>query len=90
MQTKAYQNYLGISCIKYGFEPIWKSGTDYFLVTKKLSSRVDKIIANSNASIDFHKENGFGSQSKSVVIPNGVDTDKFQRDETKREEFRKI
>ncbi len=59
-----------------------------FWLQKKLSSKVDKIIANSNASIDFHKENGF-DMSKSVVIPNGVDTDKFQRDETKREEFRK-
>ena len=59
-----------------------------FWLQKKLSSRVDKIIANSNASIDFHKQNGF-DMSKSVVIPNGVDTDKFQRDETKREEFRK-
>ncbi|UYF42476.1 glycosyltransferase [Aliarcobacter cryaerophilus] len=59
-----------------------------FWLQKKLSSRVDKIIANSNASIDFHKQNGFDMGS-SVVIPNGVDTDRFQRDETKREEFRK-
>jgi len=58
-----------------------------FWLQKKLSSRVDKIIANSNASIDFHKENGFDMGS-SIVVPNGIDTDKFQRDKAKREEFR--
>lgn len=59
-----------------------------FWLQKKLSSRVDKNIANSNASIDFHKQNGF-DMSKSVVVSNGIDTDKFQRDESKREAFRK-
>ncbi|KIM05684.1 MAG: hypothetical protein KN64_02010 [Sulfurovum sp. AS07-7] len=59
-----------------------------FWLQKKLSSKVDKIIANSNASIAFHKSCGF-DMSKSVVISNGIDTDKFKRDEVKREEFRK-
>ncbi len=54
-----------------------------FWLQKKLSSKVDKIIANSNASIAFHKSCGF-DMSRSLVISNGIDTDKF-----KREAFRK-
>lgn len=58
-----------------------------FWLQKKLSSKVDKIIANSNASIDFHKQNAF-DMNKSIVIPNGIDTNKFKRDESKRKNFR--
>jgi len=60
--------------------------TIYWL-QKKLSSKVDKIIANSHAAIEFHKQNGF-NMSQSVVIPNGIDTERFQRDRFKRESFR--
>jgi len=58
-----------------------------FWLQKKLSSKVDKIIANSHAAIEFHKQNGF-DMSKSIVIPNGIDTERFQRDKSKREAFR--
>jgi len=58
-----------------------------FWLQKKLSCKVDKIIANSYASIEFHKKSGF-SMEKSIVIHNGIDTDKFNRDEKKRKEFR--
>lgn len=54
---------------------------------KKLSSKVDKIIANSYASIKFHKAEGF-DMSRSVVIANGIDTNKFHRNFQKRQEFR--
>ena len=58
-----------------------------FWLQKKLSSKVDKIIANSNASIEFHKKEGF-FMDRAVVIYNGIDTDRFKRDEKKRKEFR--
>lgn len=58
-----------------------------FWLQKKLSSKVDKIIANSNASIEFHKIEGF-DMGQSVVVPNGVDIQKFKREEKKREAFR--
>ncbi len=59
-----------------------------FSLQKKLSTRVDKIITNSNASIEFHKNSGF-AMNRSVVIANGIDPQRFKRDEKKREEFRK-
>ncbi len=58
-----------------------------FWLQKILSNRVDKIIANSNASIKFHKDCGF-YMAKSVVIHNGIDTNKFKKDEIKRKIFR--
>ena len=58
-----------------------------FWLQKKLSSKVDKIITNSYAAIEFHKQNGF-DMSKAIVIPNGIDVDRFKRDELKRREFR--
>jgi len=58
-----------------------------FWLQKKLSSKVDKIIANSYASIEFHRQSGF-NMNTSVVIPNGIDTNKFQRNQYKREKFR--
>ncbi len=58
-----------------------------FWLQKKLSKKVDKIISNSNASIEFHKISGFYME-KSVVIYNGIDTDRFKRDDKKRETFR--
>lgn len=58
-----------------------------FWLQKVFSSRVNKIIANSHASITFHQKKGF-SMSYSVVIANGIDTEHFTRDEKKRESFR--
>lgn len=58
-----------------------------FWLQKKLSSKVDKIIANSHASIEFHKIQGF-DMSRSVVITNGIDTEKFRRSSHKRQDFR--
>jgi len=59
-----------------------------FWLQKKFVSNIDMIISNSNASIEYHKNNGY-DMSKSIVIPNGIDTDKFQRDNIQRELFRK-
>jgi len=59
-----------------------------FYLQKIYSKKVDKIIANSYASIEFHKKYGF-DMSKAVVIHNGIDTEKFKRNEKKRVEFRK-
>ena len=67
---------------KYGIVP-----QVLFWLQKKLSSRVDKIIANSNASIEFHKSQGF-FMDRAVVIYNGIDTNRFKRDKQKRKEFR--
>lgn len=58
-----------------------------FWLQKKLSSRVDKIITNSHASVFFHERNGFCMQN-SVVIPNGIDTEHFQRSDESRRTFR--
>ncbi|WP_458699894.1 glycosyltransferase [Sulfurospirillum sp. 1307] len=58
-----------------------------FWLQKRLSYKVDKIIANSYASIEFHKNSGF-CMDKAVVIHNGIDTDRFKRDEIKRKIFR--
>ena len=59
-----------------------------FWLQKKLSCKVDKIIANSYASIEFHKKNGF-CMEKSVVIHNGIDIERFKKDKEKRKRFRK-
>ena len=58
-----------------------------FWFQKKLSASVDKIVANSYASVEFHEQNGFYMQ-KAVVIHNGIDTHRFQKNENKREVFR--
>ncbi|WP_418185379.1 glycosyltransferase [Aliarcobacter vitoriensis] len=58
-----------------------------FWVQKKFSSKVDMIIANSNASIIYHKNHGF-NMSKSIVIPNGIDVNKFKRNWEDRKNFR--
>jgi glycosyltransferase involved in cell wall biosynthesis len=59
-----------------------------FWLQKRLSCGVDKIIANSHASITFHAQQGF-CMEKAVVIPNGIDTKRYQRDSYKRALFRK-
>lgn len=58
-----------------------------FWLQKKFSSRVDMIVANSNASIHYHKKHRF-YMSKSIVIPNGIDINKFMRNSKDRENFR--
>lgn len=58
-----------------------------FWLQKIYSKKVDKIITNSYASIEFHKKAGF-DMSKAVVIHNGIDTNKFKRDENYRKYFR--
>jgi glycosyltransferase involved in cell wall biosynthesis len=58
-----------------------------FFLQKIFSHKVDKIIANSKASIDFHKAAGF-DMTKSCVIYNGIDTKKFYKNQIKRQELR--
>ncbi len=58
-----------------------------FWTQKKFSSKVDMIIANSNASILYHKNHGF-NMSKSIVISNGIDINKFKRNSEDRKNFR--
>ena len=58
-----------------------------FWLQKNLSCKVDKIISNSYASVEFHKKKGF-CMEKSVVIHNGIDTGRFKRDDKKRKVFR--
>ncbi|RUM45768.1 MAG: group 1 glycosyl transferase [Hydrogenimonas sp.] len=60
-----------------------------FWLQKHLSSRVDKIIANSSASIAFHQSQGF-DMSHATVIYNGIDTERFQRDMSARAKFRSM
>ncbi|WP_292654759.1 glycosyltransferase [Nitratifractor sp.] len=59
-----------------------------FWLQKKSSCRVDGIIANSRSSVAFHETNGF-CMERAVVIPNGIDIERFRRDMGKREAFRK-
>ncbi len=58
-----------------------------FWLQRIYSRNIDKIIVNSYASVIFHKNSGF-DMSKSVVIHNGIDTNKFTRNLQKRKEFR--
>lgn len=67
---------------KYGVVP-----QIVFWLQKKFSSRVDKIIANSKSSIEFHKRQGF-DMSCSTVVANGIDTHRFQKYEKQRAVFR--
>ncbi len=60
-----------------------------FWLQKKFSSRVDKIIANSHASIKYHTGMGF-DLSKAIVIHNGIETSGFKRDMQKRMHFRRL
>lgn len=80
--------------IIWGFRASDKDWSQYgkvprliFWLQKKLSSRVDKIISNSQASIAYHENHGFHMQN-AVVIANGIDTDRFQHNSEKRVAFR--
>ncbi len=48
----------------------------------------DLIIVNSHAGRDYHVEHGFPDK-KMVVVPNGIDTDRFKPDEKARTRVRK-
>jgi len=52
------------------------------------SKNVNKFIFNSYASLDFHKNKGFNLKSYKV-IHNGIDINKFKRNEKVRNEMRK-
>ena len=58
-----------------------------FWLQNKLSCKVDKIIANSHASVEFHSQAGF-CMERAVVVPNGIDTMRFCKDVKKRALFR--
>ena len=73
-----------VDLIKYG-----KVSQIMFYLQKKLSYKVEKIITNSCANIEFHKKNGF-SMEKSVIIHNGIDTDRFKKNEHERFSFKEI
>jgi len=81
--------------IIWGFRASDKDWSQYgkvpqaiFWLQKILSPKVDKIISNSYASIAYHNAHGF-EMEKAMVIPNGIDSNRFQRDVKKRELFRK-
>ena len=59
-----------------------------FYLQKIYSKKVDKIITNSYASVNFHKNQGF-FMDRAVVIHNGIDTNRFKRDESIRNRMRK-
>jgi len=52
------------------------------------SKNVNKFIFNSYASLDFHKNKGFSLKSYKV-IHNGIDINRFKKDENIRNEMRK-
>jgi len=60
-----------------------------FWFQKYFSKKADYIIANSEASILFHQEEGF-YMKKSSVIYNGIDTNRFIPSQKKRTAFRMI
>jgi len=68
---------------KYGWFP-----RTLFAIQKKFSPKVDKIISNSHASVEFYKDMGY-DVSKAVVIHNGIDVDRFKPSSKEKEEFRK-
>lgn len=53
----------------------------------KLSHFADLIVVNSHAGFDFAARNGF-PQDKMVVIPNGIDTERFVPDRLLRDKLR--
>jgi glycosyltransferase involved in cell wall biosynthesis len=59
-----------------------------FWLQKRFSKKADRIVCNSNACIDYHKIRGFAME-RAVTIPNGIDTERFRPDGTRREEFRR-
>jgi glycosyltransferase involved in cell wall biosynthesis len=58
-----------------------------FRLECRLSRLADVIIANSRAGRDYHVLNGFPAE-KCVVVPNGIDTERFRFDEAGRRRVR--
>ena len=48
-----------------------------FRLSKQLSAIPEKIILNSNSSLDYHVKTGF-EKKKLVVIPNGIDLSRYR------------
>ena len=72
----------------WGFRSSNKDLTKYgkvsqflFYLQKKYSKKIDKIITNSNSSLEYHKKVGF-NMDKAIVIYNGIDTKRFQKQTT--------
>ena len=59
-----------------------------FNLHKVYSKNVDKFVFNSNASLDFHLKKGFKINDYSI-IHNGIDINRFRRNEKIRKEMRK-
>lgn len=57
-------------------------------VESRLSKYADLIICNSRAGLEYSAGNGFPRQ-KMIVIPNGIDTEKFKPDSSARERTRR-
>ena len=64
----------------------WLSRLSY-KIECNLSHLADLIIVNSHAGFDFAAANGF-PERKMVVVPNGIDTDRFQPRPDERERLR--
>jgi len=58
---------------KYG-----KMSQFLFWLQKKYSKNIDKIITNSNASLQYHKKMGF-FMDRAVVVYNGIDIKRFSK-----------
>ena len=78
----------GFRASNMDFKNYGKVSEFLFNLQKYFIKKVDKIITNSYAAIEFHKSCGFDMKN-AVVIHNGIDINRFKRDEIKREKFRK-
>lgn len=59
-----------------------------FSLTRRLASVPDRIVVNSSAGFEHHREHGY-PQDKMVLIHNGIDTDYFAPDPQGRERMRR-
>ena len=58
-----------------------------FSLSCRASRFADKIIVNSTAGLLYHRDHGYPAE-KMVVIPNGIDTNRFRPDSVVREKIR--
>jgi glycosyltransferase involved in cell wall biosynthesis len=58
-----------------------------FWLQKKYSKKTNRIITNSQKSIEVHKKLGF-YMNKAIVIHNGIDVERFKRNDDYRNKFR--